>query len=209
MEEKSNLSLFKEFFESLSPADYAKMLINIKNRDENKKNVEELENRISDLKDRIKTMSGKEKKDKKADEILEIIKKILDCNTDAQNFFHHPSKVDKEKSEPKTEESIAERVKLKNNRIAEIKKEEKNINNKLFNYYFSKYQNPSDMYKKLRETKGKKNEDQVYSIKEILDKIKNKIKNLSENKIFTIERNEKIIYIVERILYFNQLEQQV
>ena len=70
MEEKSNLSLFKEFFESLSPADYPKMLINIKNQDENKKNVEELENRISDLKDRIKTMSGKEKKDKNADEIL-------------------------------------------------------------------------------------------------------------------------------------------
>ena len=59
-------------------------------------------------------------------------------------------------------DSIAERVKLKNNRVAEIKKEE---NNKLFNYYFSKYQNPSDMYKKLRETKDKKNEDQVYSIK--------------------------------------------
>ena len=46
------------------------MPINIINRDENKKNVEELENRISDLKDRIKTMSGKEKKDKNADEIL-------------------------------------------------------------------------------------------------------------------------------------------
>ena len=70
MDEKSNLSLFKEFFESLSPADYAKMPINIINRDENKKNVEELENRISDLKDRIKTTSGKEKKDKNADEIL-------------------------------------------------------------------------------------------------------------------------------------------
>ena len=36
------------------------------------------------------------------------------------------------KSEPKAEESIAERVKLKNNKIAEIKKEEKNINNLLF-----------------------------------------------------------------------------
>ena len=78
----------------------------------------------------------------------------------------------------------------------------------MFNYYFSKYQIPSDMYKKLRETKGNKNEDQVYSIKEILDKIKNKIKNFSDNKIFTVERNEKIIYIVERILYFNQLKQQ-
>ena len=37
MEEKINLSLFEEFFESSSPADYAKILINIKNRDENKK----------------------------------------------------------------------------------------------------------------------------------------------------------------------------
>ena len=69
------------------------------------------------------------------------------------------------KSEPKTEESIAERVKLKNNMTAEIKEEQKNIDNLLFNYYFIKYQSPSDMYKKLRETKGKKNEDQVYSIK--------------------------------------------
>ena len=36
-EEKIDLSLFEEFFESSSPADYAKMLINAKNRDENKK----------------------------------------------------------------------------------------------------------------------------------------------------------------------------
>ena len=78
----------------------------------------------------------------------------------------------------------------------------------MFNYYFRKYQNPSDMYKKLRETKDKKNEDQVYSIKEILDKIKNKIKHLPENKISMIEGNEKIINIVEHVLYFNQLEQQ-
>ena len=98
------------------------MLINIKNRDENKKNVEEIENRISDLKDRIKRMSEEEKKDKHADDILEIIKKHFDYNKDAQNFFHHASKIDKGKSEPKTEESIADRVKLKNNMIAEIKK---------------------------------------------------------------------------------------
>ena len=54
MEEKINLSLFEEFFESSSPADYAKMLINTKNADENKENVKEIEYRISDLKDRIK-----------------------------------------------------------------------------------------------------------------------------------------------------------
>ena len=80
------------------------------------------------------------KKDKNADETLNIIKKILNYNKDIQKISQLASKVDKGKSEPKTEESIAERVKLKNNRIAEIKKEEKNIKNKLFNYYFSKFQ---------------------------------------------------------------------
>ena len=44
----------------------------------------------------------------------------------------------------------------------------------MFKYYFTNYQNPSDMYKKLRETKGKRNEDQVYSIREVLNKIKKK-----------------------------------
>ena len=62
MEEKINLSLFEEFFESLSPADYAKMLINTKNADENKEFVEEIENRILDLEDRIQEMNEKEKK---------------------------------------------------------------------------------------------------------------------------------------------------
>ena len=89
--------------------------------------------------------------------------------------------------------------------IAEIKKEEKNIDNLSFNYYFIKYQNPSDMYKKLLKTKGKKNEDQVYSIKEILDQIKKSNKSAKE---YFIKKNENIINIVERILYFNQLEQQ-
>ena len=59
MEEKNNLSLFEEFFESSS--DYAKMLINTKNADENKEIVEEIEDRISGLKDRIEKMSDKEK----------------------------------------------------------------------------------------------------------------------------------------------------
>ena len=63
----------------------------------------------------------------------------------------------------------------------------------MFQYYFSKYQNPSDMYKKLHETKGKRNEDQVYLIKEILDKIKKYNKNAKE---YVIEGNKKIINIV-------------
>ena len=72
MEEKINLSLLGEFFESSSPVDYAKMLVNT-SLDESKKIVEEIKGRISDLKDRIKEMSEKEKKKKNADESLNII----------------------------------------------------------------------------------------------------------------------------------------
>ena len=50
---KKNLNLFNEFFE-LSPADYAKELINTKNPDENEKLVTEAENKISDFKNKIK-----------------------------------------------------------------------------------------------------------------------------------------------------------
>ena len=134
-------------------------------------------------------------------------KKLLITTKMLKNIFSLHQKLIK-KSEPNTEESISKRVKLKNEKIAEIKKEEKNINNELLKYYFINYQKPSDMYKKLHETKGKINEDQVDLIKEILDTIKKEIKNFPKNKKTAIKLNEEIINIVERILYFNQLEQQ-
>ena len=96
MEEKINLSFFEDFFESSSPADYAKILINIKNADENENIVEDIKNKISDLNGRIKNMSEKEKVDKNADETLEIINKILDYNKEAQNFFIVQQKLIKE-----------------------------------------------------------------------------------------------------------------
>ena len=61
MSKKINLSLFEIFFESSSPADYVKMLINT-SPDENKEIVAEIEDRISDLKERIKKMSQTKKK---------------------------------------------------------------------------------------------------------------------------------------------------
>ena len=64
------------------------------------------------------------------------------------------------------------------------------------------------MYKKLHETESKKNEDKVYSIKEVLNRMKEAIKNVPKDKQFMIKENEKIINIVERTLYFNQQEQQ-
>ena len=54
--------MFEDFFESSSPVDYVKKLINTKNPDENKKIVAEIKIRISDLKDRTKEMSEKEEK---------------------------------------------------------------------------------------------------------------------------------------------------
>ena len=57
---------------------------------------------------------------KNADDTLEIIKKILDYNKYFQKNFHLASEVDKGKSELKIEESIAERVKLKNKKIDKI-----------------------------------------------------------------------------------------
>ena len=136
--------MLENFFEWPSTADYAKKLINISNVDENKGIVSDIEDRISNLKGRIKEMNETEKKNENVDETLEIIKKILDCNKHAQKIFQYPSKVDKGKSKPKPKESIAERVKLKNERIAKIKKEEKTISNELFKKYFANYQSPSD-----------------------------------------------------------------
>ena len=125
MEEKINLSLFKDFFESSSPADYAKMLINIRNADKNKEIVAETKDTISNLQDRMKEMSETEKQYNNADETLEIIKKILDQNKDAQKNFQHASKVDQEKSNPKSKEIIAERTILRTNMVTKIEKEEK------------------------------------------------------------------------------------
>ena len=171
MSEKINLSLFEDFLELPSPVDFVKKLINTENLDKNKELVAEIKDRISDLKDRIKEMSKKEKKNKSADETLKIIEEILDYNKMAEKTFARASKVDKGKPESKLEESIGKRVKLRRERIAEIEGEEKNINNNLFKEYFTNYQSPSDMYKRLHETEGTTNEDRVYLIKELLNRM--------------------------------------
>ena len=48
-----------------------------------------------------------------------------------------------------------------------------------------------------------KNKDHIHLIKEMLDKLKEAIKNVSEDKKFIIKENKMIINIVERTLYFN------
>ena len=68
----------------------------------------------------------------------------------------------------------------------------------MFKKCFTNYLSPSDMYKKLRKTEDEKNKDQVYSIKEVLNRMKEVIKNVLENGKFMIGKNEKIIKIVEQ-----------
>ena len=201
MSEKINLSLFEDFFESSSPVDYAKMLINT-SPDENKKIVVETKYRISDLKDRIKKMSEKEKKN--ADETRDIIKKFLEYNINAPNYFQFASKVNKKIRTKK--ESIAERVKLRRQKLNIAAKKKENINNVLFNYYFD-YSNPEIMFKRLRDASDEKNKNLVESINKKLTKMKNIVKNVPKDKVSRVEENEKIIDIVEKILELNSKKQ--
>ena len=79
------------------------------------------------------------------------------------------------------------------------------IDTKLFREYFE-YLNPSDMYKNLNKTTGlEENKAQVNTIK-------NRLANLMEAFISNptsdakkIENRNQMLEIVERILYFNQL----
>ena len=94
----------------------------------------------------------KKKKDENADETLKIIKKILDYNKNTQRFFHHASKVDKGKSKPKFEKSIAERTKVRRQKLDIIRKKKEKMYNKLLNYYFD-YLNAIIMFEKIKRCK--------------------------------------------------------
>ena len=63
------------------------------------------------------------------------------------------------------------------------------------------------MYKKLGKAEGKKNEDQLYAIIKVSDKMKKIIEKVPKNKKSKIGKNEKLIDIVDNILYFNQSRQ--
>ena len=65
-----------------------------------------------------------EKKKNSVDETLKTIEDIFDYKKGAQKTFSIASKVDKGKSEPKSEQSIAKRVKLRRQRLNTIKEKE-------------------------------------------------------------------------------------
>ena len=149
MAKNINLSLFNEFFEFITSW-LCKVSYEFKKYRRKQRICNWGKKRASALKEN-KKMSEKEKKS--ANETLKIIKEILDCNKNAQKFFLVASEVDKQKWEPKTKENIAEKTKLRRERIAEIARKEKSINNKLFDYYFG-YSNPSNMRNRLINVTG-------------------------------------------------------
>ena len=135
-----------------------------------------------------------------------LLKKILDHNKEAQKIFQHASKVNKGKSKPKPKESIAERVKLRRQKLDIIKKKKESINNGLFSHYFD-YLNPVIMFERLREAIDEKNKDLVESVNKKLTKMKNIVKNVPKDIVSRVEDNEKIINIVERNLELNSKKQ--
>ena len=76
----------------------------------------------------------------------------------------------------------------------------------MFNHYFD-YSSPSNMLSRLSDAKDDVNKNQVYLIKKSLAKIKNIVRKVPKNKRLTIEENEKILDIVERILELNSENQ--
>ena len=76
----------------------------------------------------------------------------------------------------------------------------------MFNHYFD-YSSPSNMLSRLSDAKDDVNKNQVYLIKKSLAKIKKIVRKVPENKRLTIEENEKILDIVERILELNSENQ--
>ena len=135
-----------------------------------------------------------------------LLKKILNHNKEAQKIFQHASKVNKGKSKPKPKESIAERVKLRRQKLDLIKKKKESINNGLFSHYFD-YLNPVIMFERLREAIDEKNKDLVESVNKKLTKMKNIVKNVPKDIVSRVEDNEKIINIVERNLELNSKKQ--
>ena len=85
------------------------------------------------------------------------MRKTLDYNENVKKLFRFASKVDRGKSEPNTEESIADRMKLRRQKLDIIAKTNKKgkKNRMLFNYYFD-YLSPDIMFKRLRDVSDKK-----------------------------------------------------
>ena len=79
-----NNDLFQTYFNFSTPIDLARKLFKTKDKKKNSELVEEIKNRWSKLKNETKKMSGKEIKNEKPNQILEIVNEIVDFNKEIQ-----------------------------------------------------------------------------------------------------------------------------
>ena len=110
----------------------------------------------------------------------------------------------------KNKEFITQKERPKNN-VNEFNKlileKEKSINKQLFKKYF-KHQSPTDLLKTLYNTKDtKRNKIQGNLIKSELIDVNSEIRKMSKNE-FENEQSNKIVNIVEKILDFNNQNQE-
>ena len=124
--------------------------------------------------------------------------KIIDGFKDKISPIYHDDKYGRFKDDDEID--IRDRngliVNEKLKRLTHLKR--RNINDELFREYF-KYQDLSYMVQNLNCTKNKeRNKIQVNLIKRALTDLKNKIKNMSENKT-EFEQPNEIVNIVEKI----------
>ena len=114
--------------------------------------------------------------------ILNVLDNIESSVFDGTYFHHKDQSLE-------SEESIAKRTKLRRQKFDEIAEKEKNKNNELFKKYFTNYQSPSDIYKRLNKSKDEMNVARVDSISEILGKLERIIKSVPTDDAAKVEEN--------------------
>ena len=146
---------------------------------------------------KLKNIKGKGKN--KIHKILEVLENLKSIFTGA---YLHYNDVPLE-----SEESSAERTKLKRKRSNEIANKEKMIDFKSYREYFECL-SPSDMHKNLNNTiASEKNEAQVTVIKDNLANLMEEFKDSPTSNAKKIENKNNMVKIVEPILEFNRLNQ--
>ena len=88
------------------------------------------------------------------------------------------------------ERNITEGVKLRRQRLDIINKKKGNINNELFNHYFS-FLNPSIMLERLKDASDERNKNKAESVNKKLTKMKNFVKMCLKIKYLVMKRMKK------------------
>ena len=145
----------------------------------------------------------KSKYNKKINSLVEKNKKKVDYEKLRLSDNYQYSSEEEQERQEKTKTDMNEIIEI-NEYIA---KEKIDLNEELFKKYFN-FQRPTDIFMLLNKTKDKtKNIELVNVINSGLKDLKEKMKKISEAEI-EIEDPESIVEIVEKILKFNEQNQQ-